>query len=69
MSVKGEVEALSFDHIPTSGGRRPVLIAFLLVADGSTVERARIHDAGGYIESGRVNGACPVFVHCCEAPH
>ena len=33
ISIKGEVEALSFDHKPTGGGRRPVLIAFLPVVD------------------------------------
>ena len=33
---------------------------------GLTVEKTRIQGAGGFIESGRVNGAYPVFVHCCE---
>ena len=32
---------------------------------GFTVERTRIRDAGGFVEQGRVNGACLVCVHCC----
>ena len=65
IGIKGEVKALSFDHKPTSEGRCPAHVVLPRVLMGSTVERTRIHGAGGFIEFGRVNGACPACVHGC----
>lgn len=56
ISVKGEAEALSYDHKPQNEGVYSLYPDLRFTQASLLVEKNRIVAAGGYIEYGRVNG-------------